>query len=480
MVVRDYELLTLREVREPSTPAYICLPSYQYAAAERVFRISSQQRAASLGFWDARTIASLNNWVTTLIKLKEYGRAAEKCRKMLNALQDRDESPYFIIMKCNLAACLVLSKQKEESVKVLDYLRERHMLVQFDIAVEAYFEALSMTCRTGHNCMVLRESDDRAPGVVRIYDYVTQGNDQITVRDERKPLLDQKNLPYRSENTFSARLSKSHRVQQIIYSLRRTTSLLLRPSQIRRFASTTLSLETDIQQEAAARLDSFIATPSPADRKSLAALVDAFEFGLNQHATEQQVAENFGTTVHLDTLRLLTAKAAPWPPVTQSLPESQVFQAYSRPSWDQKLLESRVSQAGPTPGGTGMSPFDLSHRPYHIGTEATLKARVDAPRVVHGPGQHNNKQLVSSTTENPSRRPQAFHGNLMVEAWLECQKAIPPVPDMSPRGGPPSNLADATIGLTYRTIDTTGSSVRRSTFAFGFMNLIHDCSKSPT
>lgn len=206
MVVRDYELLTLREVRVPSTPAYICLPNYHYAAAERVFRISWQHRADSHGPWDARTMASLNNWITTLIKLKKYGEAAKACRAALSTLKDPDESPYFLIMKCNLAACLVLSKQKEEASKVLDYLRQRHMLVQFDIAAEAYFEALSMTCRTGRDCMVLRESDDRAPGMVRVYNYTTQGSDRNTVEGERK-----------------SRLSKTinfHRVRHCLRSLR--------------------------------------------------------------------------------------------------------------------------------------------------------------------------------------------------------------------------------------------------------------------
>lgn len=267
MVVRDYELLTLHEVRVPSTAAYICLPNYHYTAAERVFRISWQHRADSLGRRDARTMASLSNWITTLIKLKKYEEATKTCRAALSTLKDPDESPYYIIMKCNLAACLVLSKQKEEASKVLDYLRQRHMLVRFDIAAEAYFEALSMTCRTGRDCMVLRESDDRVPGMVRVYNYTTQGNDRNAAESERKPLLDPSNLPSRSENIFSTRLSKtinSHTVQHCLHSLRRTASLLWRPSQVNRPASTTVSLETDVPQEVDARLDSFIASTSPA------------------------------------------------------------------------------------------------------------------------------------------------------------------------------------------------------------------------
>ena len=480
MVVRD-ELLTLREVRKPSTPAYICLPDYQYTAAERVFRMSCQRRAASLGFWDARTMASLNNWITTLIKLKEYGEAAEVCRRLLDTLQNRDDSPYFIIMKCNLAACLVLSKQKEESGKVLDYLRQRHMLVQFDIAAEAYFEALSMTCRTGSDCMVLRDSDDRAPGVVRIYDYTTQANDQNTAELKRKSLLDQDNLICRSENIFSVRLSKSiksNKVQRFLHSLRRTASPLLRSSQNHQLSSTTVSLEPDAPQEADARLVSW-ASASPANRKSLAALVDAFKFEVGHHATEQQVAENSSTIVHLDIPRPPTAQAAPRPPVTHPSPESQVFRAYGRPPLDQKLLESRVSQAAPKPQATGMSASGSFHRLSQIRMEATLKPQVDAPIFVQRPEQHN-KQIVSSTTVNLSQRRQGTYGNPMVEAWLEYQKTNPPIPDMFPIGGTPSSPADAMIGLTYRTIDTVGSSVRRSTCAFGLMNLIHCCSKSPT
>jgi hypothetical protein len=482
MVVRDYELLTLREVRVPSTPAYICLPDYHYAAAEQVFRINWQHRANSLGPWDARTMASLNNWITTLIKLKKYGEAAKACRAALNTLKDPDESPYLIIMKCNLAACLVLSKQKEEASKVLDYLRQRHMLVQFDIAAEAYFEALSMTCRTGRDCMVLRESDDRAPGMVRIYNYTTQGNGRNTVEGERKSHLDQDNLPSRSENIFSARLSKtinSHTVQPCLRFLRRTASLLWRPSQINRLTSTAVSLETDVPQEADARLDSFIASTSPAIRKSLAALVDAFELKVDQHATEQQVAEISSTIVRPDTPGPPIAQAAPRPPVTQSPPESQVFQAYTRPPLDQELLESRVSQAAPKSQGTGMNASGPSHGPTHIRMEATLKPRVDTPIFVQTHKRHD-KQLVSSTTVNPVQKPQATDENSKVKAWLEHQKANLPIPDMFSMADPPSSPTDAMIGLTYRTNDTVGSSVSLSTVVFELMNLIHDYSKSLT
>jgi hypothetical protein len=480
MVVRDYELLTLREVRVPSTPAYICLPDYHYTAAERVFRISWQHRADSFGPLDARTMASLNNWITTLIKLKKYGEAAKACRAALNTLKGPDESPYFIIMKCNLAACLVLSKQKEEASKVLDYLRQRHMLVRFDIAAEAYFEALSMTCRAGRDCMVLRESDDRAPGMVRVYNYTTQGNDRNTVEGERKSLVDQDNLPRRSENIFSARLSKtinSHKVQHCLRSLRRTASLLWRPPQINRLASTAVSLETDVPQEADARLDSFIASTSPAIRKSLAALVDAFELNVDQHATKQQVTENSSTIVRPDTPGLPIAQAAPRPPVTRSPQESEVFRAYTRPSLNQNLLESRVSQAAPKPQGTGMSASSLSHGPTHIRMEATLKPRVGAPMFVQTPKQHD-KQPVSSTIVNPAQKPQATDEK--VEAWLGHQKATPPIPNMVSMASPQSSPTDAMIGLTYRTNDTIRSSVSPSTFAFDLMNLIHDYSKSPT
>jgi hypothetical protein len=482
MVARDYELLTLREVRVPSTPAYICLPEYHYTAAEQVFRINWQHRADSLGPWDARTMASLNNWITTLIKLKKYGEAAKACRAALNTLKDPDESPYFIIMKCNLAACLVLSKQKEEASKLLDYLRQRHMLVRFDIAAQAYFEALSMTCRTGRDCMVLRESDDRVPGMVRIYNYTTQGNDRNTIEGERKSHLDQDNLPSRSDNIFSARLSKtinSHTVQHCLRSLRRTTSLLWRSSQVNQLTSTAVSLETDVPQEADARLNSFIASTSPAIRKSLAALVDAFELKVDQHATEQQVAENSSTIVRPDTPRPPVTQADPRPPVTQSPPESQVFRAYTGPPLDQKLLESRVSQTAPNPQGTKMSASGPSHGPTQIQMEATLKPRVGVPMFVQTPKQHD-KQLVSSTTVIPVQKPQATDGSSKVKAWLEHQKANLPIPGMFPTADPPPSPTDAMIGLTHRTNDTIGSSVSLSTFAFDLVNLIHDYSKSPT
>jgi hypothetical protein len=482
MVVRDYELLTLHEVRVPSTAAYICLPNYHYTAAERVFRISWQHRADSLGRWDARTMASLSNWITTLIKLKKYEEATKTCRAALSTLKDPDESPYYIIMKCNLAACLVLSKQKEEASKVLDYLRQRHMLVRFDIAAEAYFEALSMTCRTGRDCMVLRESDDRVPDMVRVYNYTTQGNDRNAAESERKPLLDPSNLPSRSENIFSTRLSKtinSHTVQHCLHSLRRTASLLWRSSQVNRLASTTVSLETDVPQEVDARLDSFIASTSPAVRKSLAALVDAFELKVDQHATEQQVAENSNTIVRPDTPGPPTAQAIPMLPVAQPPPESQVVRAYTRPSLDPKLLESRVFQAAPNSQGTGMSVSGPLHGPTHVRMEAMLKPQVGAPMFVQTPKQHD-KQLVSSTTVNPIQKPQATDENSKVKAWLEHQKANLPIPDMFSTADPPSSPTDAMIGLTYRTNDTIGSSVNLSTFAFDLVNLIHDYSKSPT
>ena len=100
-----------------------------------------------------------------------------------------------------------------------------------------------------------------------------------------------------------------------------------------------------------------------------------------------------------------------------------------------------------------------------------------APMFVQTPKQHD-EQLVSSTTVNPVQKPQATDENSKVKAWLDHQKANPPIPDMSPMADPSPSPTDAMIGLTYRTNDTIGSSVSLSTFAFDLMKLIHDYSKS--